>query len=210
MKFTLILLPIVATAAAGSQLKQTSEDPVLGTDTIYGCYSSVGELQLNGGNVFNSQGSCATTCRAAGAYVAATQESSCYCGDTYPAASTLVDDSQCDVPCPGYADSACGGTDAFTIINTGVKVEVGNSIGNSSSSQTSTATSSSITSSASGTSTTIAPTGLGSNSTSSTGSYTGATSSPSPTIVGTSGAISQLTLSILNMAAFGLGAVLLI
>lgn len=124
MKFLLILLPIAAVASKLEGLEPAAEDPVLGTETVHGCYSAVGSLQLNGTNTFNSRGLCAANCQQAGAYVAAVQGEQCYCGNEYPAASTLVDDSQCDDPCPGYAMNACGGTKAFTIINTGVEIDV--------------------------------------------------------------------------------------
>ena len=123
MKLLLIILPIAATAVATS-LEQPPANPQLGASTVHGCYASVGELQLSGTNTFNSQSSCAASCQGAGAFVAATKGKSCYCGDKYPPASTLVDDSQCDQACPGYDRDACGGSSAFTVINTGIKVEV--------------------------------------------------------------------------------------
>jgi cell wall integrity and stress response component len=134
MKFLVILLPVAA-AVGGLQLEQSAEDPILGIDTVHGCYSSSGELQQNGTSTFNSQGSCTSTCRAIGASVAATQASGCYCGDKYPPAGTLVDDGLCDEPCPGYADNACGGSKTFTVYNTGLKLTVDNSTDVSSTSQ---------------------------------------------------------------------------
>ena len=134
MKFLPIILPIAATVVATS-LEQPAEDPQLGLSTVHGCYASVGELQLGGTNTFNTQNSCAKSCQDAGAFVAATQRSSCYCGDKYPPASALVNDSQCDYACPGYSLEACGGPSAFTVINTGIKVEVENSSGDSTSSE---------------------------------------------------------------------------
>lgn len=134
MKSILILLPIAATVVA-TALEQSAEDPILGVSTIHGCYSSVGELQLNGTNEFNSQGLCAANCEDTGAYVAAAQGDACYCGNKYPPASTLVDDSQCDEPCPGFGMDACGGSKAFTIINTGVMSKVDDSTDDSSGSE---------------------------------------------------------------------------
>jgi cell wall integrity and stress response component len=134
MKAILILLPMAATAVA-TQLEQSAEDPVIGETTIHGCYSSVGKLQLNESYTFNTQSSCAEVCGGTGAYVAATQGESCYCGSEYPPVSTLVDDSQCDEPCPGYAMDACGGTKTFTVLNTGIKVTVDSSTDDSSSSE---------------------------------------------------------------------------
>ncbi|KAH6648958.1 hypothetical protein BKA67DRAFT_661894 [Truncatella angustata] len=218
MKSFLILLPIAATVLARGSLETSAEDPVIGTDTVHGCYSSVGELKLNKTNEFNARGLCASLCRDADANVAATQGSKCYCGQKYPAASTLVDDSQCDEPCPGYSAEACGGTKFFTIINTGLSLAVDNSTDDSSSSKSSSvagasSTSTSVASGAtvSGTSATATPTASASNGTSSTGSSVGTSSSitASTTAVSQNGAVSQLSLSGLNLAVLGLGAAFL-
>ncbi len=130
MKHTFALLTIVASVAAAA-VEPPAQKPILGTATVHGCYSSVGELQLSGTNVFNAQGQCVAACRGIGASVAASQGRSCYCGDKYPPAGTLVNDSQCDAPCPGFPVDACGGAKAFTIYNTGVEVSVQDSPGSS-------------------------------------------------------------------------------
>ncbi len=134
MKLILSLLPLVASAVA-TTVEPPAEDPVRGTATVHGCYSSVGDLQLNSTMAFNAEGQCVAVCRGIGTYVAASQAESCYCGDKYPPAGTLVDDSQCYEACPGFAIAACGGTKAFTVYNTGVEVAVEDSPGGSSSSE---------------------------------------------------------------------------
>ena len=134
MKSALTILIIVASVVA-STLEQPAQDPKLGANTVHGCYSSVGELQLNGKLVFNTMAQCAATCSGLGASVAASQEDSCYCGNSYPPANTLVDDSQCNEACPGYSLQACGGTAAFTVYNTGIELNVANSPGDGSSSK---------------------------------------------------------------------------
>lgn len=133
MKSILVLFyPLLATVVASEHaLEQPAEDAILGSETVHGCYASLGDLQLNGTYAFNSLGSCASTCNSLRAYVAAVQGESCYCGSSYPAANTLVDDSQCTEPCPGYAANACGGTGVFTVINTGLKTSVTDSDGDS-------------------------------------------------------------------------------
>lgn len=135
MKYFLAILPVVAAATTSTSdaTEVAAQTPVLGIDTVHGCYSSVGELKLNETNSFNTQGSCASACREAGAYVGATKSNACYCGDKYPPASTFVDDSLCNVPCPGYDALACGGTKAYTVLNIGLKVDVENSTDSSSS-----------------------------------------------------------------------------
>ncbi|ORY60847.1 uncharacterized protein BCR38DRAFT_348970 [Pseudomassariella vexata] len=116
--------PVWATGA-GEEVAAT--DPILGTDTVHGCYSSLGSLVKNATIEFNSQGSCAEACRSMGKYVGASNANDCYCGDKYPPLNTLVDDSECTEPCPGFGAQACGGIDTYTVYNTGVKVSVADS-----------------------------------------------------------------------------------
>jgi cell wall integrity and stress response component len=116
---------LASSVFASTTLEVAATDPVLGTDTVHGCYSSIGELTLNSTNSYNSQGSCNLACRSLGKKVGATQASDCYCGDKYPAANTLVDDTDCSEPCPGYDTQACGGLDTYTVYNTGEQVDVG-------------------------------------------------------------------------------------
>lgn len=129
MKYILCLLPLAATAFAKSSAvtEAQAEDPVLGTETVHGCYSSVGSLTLNRTNEFNTEGSCATACRGGGFAVAASQAMDCYCGAEYPAENTLVDDAECNEPCPGYPNESCGGIDAYTVYNTGLVLHVASS-----------------------------------------------------------------------------------
>lgn len=129
MKYILCLLPLAATAfAKSSAVTETqAEDPVLGTETVHGCYASVGSLTSNGTNEFNTEGSCATACRGGGFAVAASQAEDCYCGAEYPAENTMVDDAECNEPCPGYPNESCGGIDAYTVYNTGLVLHVASS-----------------------------------------------------------------------------------
>ncbi|KAH9905732.1 hypothetical protein F4778DRAFT_677275 [Xylariomycetidae sp. FL2044] len=107
--------------------EQPATTPVLGTDTVHGCYGSLGELEHDSDNEFNTQGKCTEICRNQSKLVAATNAKACYCGDKYPNSNDLVDDDQCTEPCPGFSDQACGGLDTYTVYNTGVKVSVGES-----------------------------------------------------------------------------------
>ncbi|KAI1082426.1 hypothetical protein F5B20DRAFT_502668 [Whalleya microplaca] len=119
---------ILAFASISSATKEkAASDPVLGTDTVHGCYKSKGELTLQISADFNSQGKCAETCRAKQFTVGATNARDCYCGMKYPNKQTMTDDSECTEPCPGFGDDACGGLDTYTVYNTGVKVSVGES-----------------------------------------------------------------------------------
>ncbi|KAI0123764.1 hypothetical protein BJ170DRAFT_598964 [Xylariales sp. AK1849] len=113
-------------SATDAAEEQPVTSPVLGTDTVHGCYSSIGNLVFNQTDNFNTQGACAGYCRDMGKTVGASQSEDCYCGDKYPALNTLVADSECGEPCPGFGDQACGGLDTYTVYNTGVKVQVAN------------------------------------------------------------------------------------
>jgi hypothetical protein len=131
MKAFMTLLPIAATVLASSSMTTATEvaasEPMAGTDTVHGCYSSLGNLVFNQTYSYNSQGACADFCRGLGKPVAASQAKDCYCGTEYPAKNTLVADSECSEPCPGFSSQACGGVDTWTVYNTGVKVSVADS-----------------------------------------------------------------------------------
>ena len=117
-------------SVASAGLQPPPEKPILGTDTVKGCYKSKGELtQMTeiGPGDFNSSGKCNELCRAKEKVVSATSADTCYCGDKYPPKSDLVEDEKCDEPCPGTDLEACGGLDTFSVYNTGKRVSVGES-----------------------------------------------------------------------------------
>ncbi|KAL8404709.1 hypothetical protein RB594_009539 [Gaeumannomyces avenae] len=97
--------------------------PIPNDATVHGCYSSGAGLQLVDKAVkFNTMGECGVKiCNVMGYKVGASyQGTQCWCGNTYPPGSKLVDDKQCNIPCPGYDWDACGGPSAFTVYNTGI------------------------------------------------------------------------------------------
>ncbi|KAI0517810.1 hypothetical protein F5B22DRAFT_602562 [Xylaria bambusicola] len=124
-----------------------AEQPVQGTDTVAGCFSDLGDMKLDSTDKYNAQGYCAPVCRDKGKPVGATYLKACYCGTKLPHKSTLLDDSKCNEPCPGFDPQACGGLGAYTVYNTGVQVNVAeadppkSSSTSTSSSSTSTSTS---------------------------------------------------------------------
>lgn len=118
--------PLMAAAQTGVQ--QPIKNPVLGTDTVHGCYSSKGSLDDGRTIEFNSQGECNKVCRdQLKKAVAATYANTCFCGDEYPNSSSLVAPNKCNEPCPGFGPHACGGLNTFTVYNTGFRVSVGES-----------------------------------------------------------------------------------
>ncbi|RYP69504.1 hypothetical protein DL769_005251 [Monosporascus sp. CRB-8-3] len=114
-----------ASLASAQNLQPPPESPIRGTETVRGCFSSLGELKLlYNESTFNSKGLCNSKCREQEKYVAATSADACYCGDKYPPSSAKVADNKCTEPCPGYDTEACGGLDTFSVYNTGVRVTV--------------------------------------------------------------------------------------
>lgn len=99
--------------------------PIPSDATVQGCYSSGTGLKLVNKTVeFNTMGKCGKEiCNVLGYKVGASyQGTQCWCGNLYPPASKLVDDKECNIPCPGYDWDACGGPNAFTVYNTGVQL----------------------------------------------------------------------------------------
>jgi len=116
--------PMLASAAQGVQ--QPIKSPIPGTDTVHGCYSSKGTLDDGRFVKFNTQGECNKICRdQLSKPVAASYATTCYCGDEYPPANTVIAPSNCNEPCPGFGQEACGGFEAFTVYNSGLRVSVG-------------------------------------------------------------------------------------
>ncbi|KAI0849475.1 hypothetical protein F5Y00DRAFT_261607 [Daldinia vernicosa] len=124
-QFAVAVILALSPLADAANLEQPATDPVPGTDTVHGCYKSLGVLVLEQTIDFNSQGACTTLCRNKTNLVAATNAKDCYCGDKYPNKADLVDDSECTEPCPGFGTQACGGLDTYTVYNTGERVSVG-------------------------------------------------------------------------------------
>ncbi|KAI2471108.1 hypothetical protein F4781DRAFT_142747 [Annulohypoxylon bovei var. microspora] len=142
-QFTVAAVLAFATLSTATKEKAAT-DPIVGTDTVHGCYKSVGTMKHQNTDDFNSQGACAGVCRTNGYVAGASNSVDCWCGDEYPNKADLVDDDQCTEPCPGFGDDACGGLDTYTVYNTGKRVSVGEAseAGSSSSSSTSSKTSS--------------------------------------------------------------------
>ncbi|KAI0465732.1 hypothetical protein F4859DRAFT_347290 [Xylaria cf. heliscus] len=118
----LALTPLAGAYDKGVEVP--AQQAVLGTDTVAGCYSSLGGMTMDSTDPYNAQGYCAPVCRDKGFPVGATYAKACYCGDKMPNHQTLVNDTKCNEPCPGYDKQACGGLNVFTVYNTGVQVNV--------------------------------------------------------------------------------------
>lgn len=107
------LLAATGAMAQGSPtsvaVQSPSAVPKVGEKTPQGCFSAPGNLVKYPNLPFNSQGSCVGYCTVniTATSVAATHGPDCYCGNAYPPEAALVDDSNCNYPCPGYPLEAC-------------------------------------------------------------------------------------------------------
>jgi cell wall integrity and stress response component len=77
-----------------------------------GCFSDNSETLSNfvdnGTFIFQSTGYCQRACYGIGYnYYALKDGEDCWCGDAVPPISDMVDDSNCNLPCPGYARQNC-------------------------------------------------------------------------------------------------------
>ncbi|CAJ0542955.1 Ff.00g003370.m01.CDS01 [Fusarium sp. VM40] len=140
---------LLATAAAADHLQQPKKSPVLNEITSQGCFDSLPNDVISGQNsTFNSVGTCADYCQEQNTEVALLQGKACFCSHSYPPEDSQVDDDQCNVPCPGYTNDACGGEDAFSVYNLGVELLPGDDGGESKGETTATSTAPSSTKSA--------------------------------------------------------------
>lgn len=113
--------------------------------TTIGCYSSAGTATFDSTSVFNSLGYCSGQC-AKSAVFATTGKTSCYCGDGLPPSSAKVDDSNCNISCPGYPSDNCGGSNYYYFYNMGTNPNIGAEVSGSATSAKATSTPSSTTS----------------------------------------------------------------
>jgi cell wall integrity and stress response component len=112
---TVAAILAAASLVSAQDLQPPHEDPVRGSDKPWGCMSSLGELEvILPAPDFNSRGKCNEICRGLNKAVAATYATDCYCGDKYPPKSSMVEDSQCNEPCPGTDQEACKSRRLFT------------------------------------------------------------------------------------------------
>ncbi|KAM0246905.1 hypothetical protein ACHAQJ_010044 [Trichoderma viride] len=137
-----------------ANLQSPSAPPVPGAVRPQGCWSSKGNLTATTGVKATevSSGSCNKYCISKDFAVMGLQGDQCLCGNVYPPADDVADDTKCNFPCPGYGNEACGslGNPPFyTIWNTGININPANYVppqssttSSSSSSSTSSTTSS--------------------------------------------------------------------
>jgi hypothetical protein len=118
--FTTVML----TTALALAIHPPATQPVLGEGTPQGCFEWLSDDTGGLASIFMSVGLCVNRCRGQGDFVAALQQMNCTCGNIYPPPAALVDDSECNIRCPGYPQDACGGYDVYSVYNTGVELNV--------------------------------------------------------------------------------------
>ncbi|KAJ4258179.1 hypothetical protein NW762_008324 [Fusarium torreyae] len=129
MAYKALTLFYLSTLVAGERaLQAPTEEPILNQVTSQGCWSSlpVDGVEADAAGTFVSPGSCGNVCKKKRSPVAILHLAKCYCADTYPPKGALVKDDKCDWPCPGYPYEACGGKDAYSVLNLGLELAPGN------------------------------------------------------------------------------------
>lgn len=113
-------------ATKGKGEQQDKENPAPNIWTHQGCYSSSGDLKKMTNLDFNAIDSCSKICIEEGFEVAGTQAGfECWCGHTYPPKEDYEEDGKnCNYPCSGFGDHACGGIEYWSIYNTGIEIIV--------------------------------------------------------------------------------------
>ncbi|KAL0939756.1 WSC domain containing protein [Colletotrichum truncatum] len=137
MKFSSAFLAAVAFGVAAAQSstggiwQRPSKLPTQNQITSHGCFNANATSWKKYPVDNLSVGSCTGECKDKQQQeVAAINGEDCYCGNEYPPADSLVADTKCNFPCPGYNLEACGGVDLptlfYSVYNTGIKLVVPN------------------------------------------------------------------------------------
>ncbi|KAF5027052.1 hypothetical protein F66182_821 [Fusarium sp. NRRL 66182] len=126
MAYTASTLFLLFAVAAGSgTLQHPAKKPILNEVTSQGCFSSLPASRVSSHRLlYNTVARCADFCQEQRRSVAMVEKELCRCADNYPSRSSLVDDDQCNYPCPGYSQEACGGeeTSIVSVFNLGLEL----------------------------------------------------------------------------------------
>ncbi|KAG6163585.1 hypothetical protein E4U51_005630 [Claviceps purpurea] len=163
---------VVATGVHAQTPKQPSlQIPVSGISTASGCYGTYGNMTMHKPITADkmSTAACNNACKDDGFWLAAMHGGQCLCGYALPPKKDLVEDSECNQPCPAYPPEACGGLDSYSFYNVGIQLQISRYDPASSSTT------------GGGQTSTAAPTSADKSSAGSTGSASTATQSSAPT-----------------------------
>ncbi|KAI5456043.1 hypothetical protein BGZ63DRAFT_429393 [Mariannaea sp. PMI_226] len=120
----MLLVPLAVAKDSRGPVQAPATVPIDHQLTSHGCFKKLSATASHVPVTFVSTGSCHAVCEFKGKAVMITRMSQCFCSDTYPPRLSLVDDSQCSSPCPGYSYQACGGQDAYSVFNMGLQLDV--------------------------------------------------------------------------------------
>ncbi|KAM0370939.1 hypothetical protein HYE67_002044 [Fusarium culmorum] len=99
--------------------------PVRHETTWHGCWSKPPITEHHSLSIQNNTpASCASYCRRYNSKVAAVRQNSCVCAESYPERSRRRPDTLCKSTCPGNPYEDCGGTQVWTVVNTGLDTRV--------------------------------------------------------------------------------------
>lgn len=121
---TFLFLATLVAAGTRQPQQRPPELPKLGQISSRGCF---GSLPSNSNVIpvkYSSSGLCWYRCQKEGKFVSVLHLNKCFCADTYPPRLSLIEDDQCNYPCPGFGIEACGGLEAYSVFNTGVELDV--------------------------------------------------------------------------------------
>ncbi|KAI2614446.1 uncharacterized protein GGS25DRAFT_471776 [Hypoxylon fragiforme] len=107
---------VAFSALAFVTLSMSLPTSAIRTFTYIACFDHPGDSQLHSRSIFQSVGGCDNACVAINnPVIVLTNSTDCLCGFALPPPSAVVDDSWCDVPCPGYIRESCGAPGFFSV-----------------------------------------------------------------------------------------------
>ena len=134
---------LASTAALGALLPHNKRDPgtlqgraaltppatLPGSYQYAGCYKDSGERRLDGARYDDTANmtdeSCVAFCSSKGFPLAGVEYAQeCYCGYQFKSGAVKLDESSCNMACPGNAAEPCGGGFAFTLYNNSAAPQV--------------------------------------------------------------------------------------
>lgn len=125
MKHSTLAAALLAWAVSVAAGPAPDDEIAYKSMTQVGCYSQVPTFKDLGKYTYQSSGYCQRQCVPQGYPVMALYDGGhCLCGKKLPPKSTKTDKSNCDKSCDGWPEEYCGGSDAYTVILTGLEDDV--------------------------------------------------------------------------------------
>jgi cell wall integrity and stress response component len=112
--------------ARAGPTQSPSSIPKPNTPVSVGCYTSHANMTTVPVKEGVSSGNCRVACLAEDYTLSGLQGQNCLCGLAMPPEDTLVKDKNCNYPCPGYGEEACGSIGSpkhYSVWNLGVNID---------------------------------------------------------------------------------------